>query len=264
MNKQLLVGLLVLSATLLNFMPANHQAQDLRLKLKKGDVFKMENTTDQFIEQEIMGQTQEQHQVMKYTLSYEVTDVVNKIYTLKITYLAVSAMMDTPMGKMEYDSENHDGGDISPMLKGFAALPGKHFEIKVNEMGQTIEVNGTDEMLDQLVKEFDLPDENTREQVRGSLKRQFGDKALKSNMESAMALYPEKPVNPGDNWKTSVTTEVMTSMVVNNQYTLDAIEGNTANLSVQSTIKSKPNGEGLEMGGMKLFYEMNGEQAGKN
>ena len=198
MNKQLLLGLLVLSTTFLNFKPVNHQAEDLKLRLKKGDVFKMENTTDQLIEQDIMGQTQEQHQVMKYTLSYEVADVVNKVYIMKITYLAVSAMMDTPMGKMEYDSENHDGGDISPMLKGFAALPGKHFEIKVNQMGKTIEVNGTDEMLDQLVQEFDLPDESTREQLRESLKRQFGDKALKSNMESAMAFYPGRPVNTGD------------------------------------------------------------------
>lgn len=237
------------------------QGIDLKLKLKKGDVFTIETTTDQLIQQDVMGQKQEQTQVTTFINRYEVTESQDDLYTMKVTYTDVYVSMKTPMGDMEYDSKNPPA-DISPALQGFAGLKGSYFTMQLNHKGEVKKVEGVDEMLDKMINNMDIPSDDMRAGIKENMKTQFGDEALKSSMERSMAIYPDKSVKKGDSWKKNTSMSMGMYADIENTYTLTSIEGNKANVKVASVVSSMEDNKGMEIGGMKIFYEVGGKQVG--
>ena len=230
-----------------------------RLKLKTGEKYFIKNVNDQKITQSFMGQTQTTEQTMGFGLDMDVAavdaagnmDVVQK-------YSWVTFKQKGPMGDVVYDSAK-PSGPVPAAAQSFAALLGESMTLKITPQGQVLEVGGLKKMRENVAKK--LPAEQ-REQALAALERFLSEPMVKELTQNSMAMYPEEPVGVGDSWARKVVLSQGFAAIIESRYTVKDRKGGTATLAVASTIQPNPNGKPMEMGPMKLTYNLSGKQTG--
>lgn len=234
----------------------------LKLKLEKGACYVFHHTSDQDITQTIQGKKQEIQQTMLFEYEMLVQDIDKENnYIIKNSYTKVAFSQDGPMGTIEYDSTK-PSKTVHPVAKGFAGLVNQSFIIKMNKEGKVVDVIGVDKMLDSILKKMEFPTEAARKMTEKTMKKQFGEDALKEQMENMFLNYPEKPVGPGDKWTRSISLTRGFPMNIENAYSLKKFEGDTAFINIRSTIRPNRNSEGMKMGNMTMKYNIQGVQTG--
>lgn len=235
----------------------------LRLRLKKGESYKLRMTTDQKISQTIQGKQVDMSQTMGIGFTYHVREVdADGTAAVKLTYDSVLFKQDGPLGKIEYDSSNPPE-TVHPMAKGFAALTGQSFSMRLSPQGQIKSVEGVDAMFTRVMQNIDVPDARVKATLEKKLKQQFGDDALKEMMENTMAIYPDKPVAIGDSWSKKVVVTKGFAITLENTWTLKDRKDGVAVVDVQSKITPSQNAKPIEMGMMKVRQDISGSQEGQ-
>ena len=232
----------------------------LRLNLKEGDSFRFKVVVDQDIRQTVMGQAQDMVQQIGMGQQFDVLSAADGVYDVKLTYYWVSYLQDGPMGRVEYDSDDPPEV-IPPMAIGFAALKGRHVVMKIDALGYVQDIIGIDAMLDAMVMKFDSLGMTPPPEMKESLKQQFGDEAMKAQMENMMAIYPEEEVGIGDTWTKEVALKSGMPMTLVNTYRLVGREAGQAQIEVESIV-TPSSGDPMEVGGMTLAYAISGTQQG--
>lgn len=235
---------------------------ELRYTFKKGQTFNMRMTADQKISQTIMGTKQDMDQRIVLGMRFDVKDVAaDGVATVKTTYDRASLRQSGPMGTTEYDSSKPDG-NVPVAAQGFAALVGQGFVIKWAPDGQVKDVEGLDSMLRNVMRKIDVPSPQLRPIVEKQLKEQFGEKAMKENMQAASAIFPDRPVAIGDSWQRSFIVTKGFPVIVDSTWTLKELKDGVAIIDAVSTIKPNPEAKPVEMGAMKLSMRFSGKQSG--
>ncbi|MCX5638754.1 MAG: DUF6263 family protein [Planctomycetota bacterium] len=75
-------------------------------------------------------------------------------------------------------------------------------------------------------------------------------------------IYPDRPVGVGDSWNKTIVLSVGFPMIMENKWTLKEHKDGVATIELDSTIKPDPNAKPMEMGQMKMSYELSGRQQG--
>jgi hypothetical protein len=234
----------------------------LRLRLEKGKAYGLRMVAEQEITQTIQGQQQTMNQTVGTDYVFAVRDVgPDGTYAVTVTYKAVRFRQTSPVGTVAYDSASPPEV-IPPMARGFAALVGQNFGMKVSDQGRVTEVTGVDAMLTRMISELHLPAGPMQDAVSESLRAQFGDEAIREMMESMMAIYPDQPVAVGDSWSKEVVVSRGFPMIIQNQWTLTGRRDGLAQIAVKSSIKPNEEGAPTKMGPMSLKYNMSGTQDG--
>ncbi len=234
----------------------------LRLRLQEGESYNLRMITDQKIFQTIQGQRQDITQTMGMECTFNVEEVdTNGIASVKITYHSVFFKQDGPMGKIEYNSSNPPA-IVPPMAVGFAALVGKSFSMKISPHGHIKDVQGVGAMLTHMMEKLDLPEGHMRTSIEKQLRDQWGDEAIKEMMENTFAIYPDKPVGIGDSWTKRVIISRGFPMILDNTWKLKARKGGVAIIEASSIVKPNPEAAPIEMGPLRLSYDISGEQKG--
>lgn len=237
---------------------------DLKLRLKKGDVYNVGFVIDQDIKQILPGQPKAQNLKQKIGMGYrmEVTEVDAEGTTLlRTVYDSVRFRQEGPAGVVEYDSRQPPER-VPPIALGFAALPGQTFTIVMTPAGKVAEVRGVNEMLQSIMKRAQMPDGPAQEAMLKMMKEQFGEQAMKEQMQNLFGFYPESPVAVGESWSQEVKISMGFPMVLNNTYTLESRDGGVARIAVESRLSSNPEAKPLEVGPMTMTYALTGSQTG--
>ncbi|WP_456427442.1 DUF6263 family protein [Rhodocaloribacter sp.] len=255
------VGSLLLLTVLVASAAFHNDKVTLRLHLKEGDSYRLYNLIDQDINQVVMGQEQAVKQQIGMGYQYDVLSAGEGVYRVKATYYRVYFKQSGPMGEILYDSENPP--ETLPMqAKGLAGLLGQSLTLTFDEMGHVQDVEGVDEMLADIMKQFEGVDPAMKAQMEQGMRRQFGVDAIKSQMETTFAIYPEDPVGVGDTWTRDLTLNGgLLPMKISATYRLEAIEDGQAKLAVESNITGASD-EPMNMGGMEIELDLSGTQNG--
>lgn len=236
----------------------------LRLNLDQDQTYSYVSTTDQVITQDIMGMNQVIKQ--KIMLYYDVTvkEVSDETYTLDYTYTRAALNMDGgPMlGVTEYDSEDADE-NVPPMAMGYSGLVGQTFTTIVNYQGEILEVQGVDAMLDNMVEGMDGIPASERETMKTSLRSQFGEDAMKSNLQGASPILPEKKVKAGKGWDYTSTITAGFTMDQTSEYTVKSVSSDEVVLTSTFSQVSDPESP-METNGMTMNYEVTGSGTGES
>lgn len=260
-SKQILRTLLVLGIVM-TYSCAGKKVL-LQLRLTEGLSRTSRVTTTQHIVQTLQGQTidMEQSIIMEYI--YDVLTVTEEgDATIKLTYSKIGFIQDGPLGKTEYRSWE-EGKEVPLMAQGFASLVGQSVTMTLTPQGRVSEVSGFDALLDQVMKNFDMPSgSEMKEQLEENLRKQFGDVAFKETMEKMFAIYPDKPVGIGDSWSAEYTLTAGFPMIISNTWTVKAIVGDKVTVGVNSTIQPNKEGTLPQIGGVNITYEIQGTQQG--
>jgi hypothetical protein len=235
---------------------------ELRLRLKQGETYRVRTTVEQKINQTTGPNQQATEQTIGVGYSI-VVDAVDGAGNMKVTtnYDSVLFRQKGPSGLVEYDSVAAPK-QVPPAAKAFAALAGLRYGATLTPAGQVTAVEGLDAMLADMVRNLDLPEGPTKAAVQKVLAEQFGEDAMKRNVQNMFALYPEQPVAVGDAWQRKLVVAKGFPVVIEGTYTLKAREAGVATVDVKATLSPNEAAGAVELGTGKMSYDLTGEQSG--
>jgi hypothetical protein len=143
---------------------------------------------------------------------------------------------------MDFDTDiKPDSSDmVSGMMnKMFGALKGGKFAFTMNEQGKIGSVTGINDMMQRILTSFDISNVAS---MSAELNNVFNEENFKQNLQQSFGMYPDKPVKPGDTWTNTMDMANQNMpMKIENTYTLQSVDSNTAHVKVDGKISS-PNG----------------------
>ncbi|MEM0997681.1 MAG: DUF6263 family protein [Bacteroidota bacterium] len=228
----------------------------LEFNVEPGTVHKMLVKTDQTVAQKVMGMSQEVGNAIEMYIKQEVKAVDDQgVATVEVTYERVKMTMDNPMmGKQTYDSDNKDDED-SMLGMGYKGLIGNSFIMKMDKRAQVVDVSGVENLYG------DLFDELGDEQLSAQLKNSFGPEAMKKNMQQMATVFPDVLIGEGDTWGAETGMAGEFGLNLETTYKVDLIDADKCVLAMESEVKTDEDA-GIDMGGMKVSYDITGEQTG--
>lgn len=258
MIKKISIFLLLLSA--LTIVKAHNKTAEeqgkqsvlLKMNLKKGASYLFSTSIDQLVNQEVMGNQMDIKQQTQVDYIYEVVESNTQGMKIKSTYQTMAINMETPQGNFHFDSKRTDNPE-SP-LKAVGKMVGKSFVMYLSPEGEVTKVEGMQDVLNS------IGGEASTQQL---LKQQFSDSAFMNMMNVSLNIYPNKEIQPNESWQKDFKMPMagMMEMDLQNQYTLTAINGKQADISVHSTIKLSPLDSESPLGNMQI--NLTGTQDGK-
>ena len=147
--------------------------------------------------------------------------------TLRQVLDSLRMEMNTPMGKMGFDSTNPtELQDPTGMMKNiFSSMIGEPFTVVVAPTGRVEKVEGMSRMMEKMLKTF--PQNPGSLPVMEALKSSLSDEAMRGLLGQGFAQFPAKAVRVGETW----TGEFKTSnpaigvMVTTTAFSLKSVEG---------------------------------------
>lgn len=251
-NKKAITILLICMAFMLALGGCGEKGK-LMMNFKKGDSFNVEMNTNLKTTMNILNQNVETDEVEKVLYNYKITDIdKDNVYTIKATIKSIYMKSANEKGTNEYDSSKDIGkNDINSNL--MTSLIGRAFTIKLTPVGEVKEIKGFDE----LIKTWTS---NTTEQ--DSLKKLFGNDALKEQVEQMFKLYPDKKVNVGDKWTTDMSISSGIPMSIKTTLQLKDKKNGIATIDENSKIGMNGDKSVMDFGGLKFKLNLSGDQNG--
>ncbi len=249
---------------------------DLRLRLEKGQTYKMKTTQEMKINQMIPGQQQAMtiNQKTSGINIYTVEDVQpDGSIVLKITHDTISFKQAIPMQNVdiEYDSANPSSSNttdpMSSMVSSiFGAIVGQSFTVAIAPDGKVKEIKGADVILTRInekINKLQLPNDAMRVNIETRIKSQYNEEALRANTENSFNQYPDKPIGIDDTWQKRTTVmEGGFPMIVDTIYTLKERKDGIVVIDIFAMIQTDRSARPVEMGAMKMQYNISGSVTG--
>ncbi len=182
---------------------------------------------------------------------------------IKLEYDWVSLLQKSPQGEVRYNSSK-TYRVLPKSARGFAALVGQRFFVKMTPQGRIEKINGLG-LLRSHVKSR-LPGSATEEQKDAMLKgmdSQLEQMATKEFFETLMAIYPEVAVGVGDSWSEKTSSIGGLPVVAERKFELKERKGGVAVIGVNSVIESDPEAKPLRTGTLEVTYKLSGKQEGQ-
>ena len=219
---------------------------NLKLNLPKGEKRSLNSDMDMKMSMTAAGQAFDIGMKMGTGMSVVCQDVnAEGIHTLKMTYDKLRmAMLMGGAPLIDYDSSRADNAP-NPVTGAFEALVGGELIVKMKPTGETVAVEGLDELAEKAAKK--APGQNAAQ-----LKEQI--KGMAQSFEQMQAAYPKEPVDIRDSWESELdmTTDPNMPMKVKAKYTLYDRKDGVAIIKVDGTISSTAGLKGTMKGTMNM------------
>lgn len=241
---------------------------DLKLNLKAGDSHEMKMVQIQDITQTVNGQEMKMKQTQEMILGVDCLSVdQDGVMDVKMAYKSMKMTIESPMGKMEFDSTNPKPADSNKpqekMMAGiFSAMVGSEFQMKVKPTGETFDVRGISEMMNKLKQQMPA------EQMQGAEKmidKMFDESQIKELTGNMMNMYPENKVAIGDSWYDTKSINFMLPIDIDTTYMLKNLKDGTAVIDVVSKMDMGDTSKPLDIDpNNKMSMQLSGTMNGTN
>ncbi len=208
-----------------------------KFNMAQGSKFSYSVVTDVNMNQSVMGKDMKLASKIITAYTFEVTADNAGFKTVKATISKIAMKIDANGMAMNIDSDLPTTDTTGPMAKVgkvFAGIKGGEFYFTINENGDVSKVTGMDEMIEKTLPGVAAEDTAFAKQT---LAQAFNDHSFKDNLQHSFAVYPGKPVKPGESWTKTYTMDISnTPMKVDNTFTLESVTGNVAKIKVVSKL----------------------------
>ncbi|NER11989.1 hypothetical protein GWK08_00920 [Leptobacterium flavescens] len=213
------------------FLQGNAQVS-LCYKLKKNDVFKVQQHSMQVITQEILGNKQEVTNNIVGTMNFTVKEVLDDSYEIEMVFLDLKLSMRSSelgeMVKIDATASNED-----PQAKVFNGLINYPITIKMKTNGDILSVENSDSLIENMLTSADIKDEFIRELMKTSLEKEYGSKALSESYKQMTFFYPDKEVKVNDRWENTYTGQLS----ANSTWKLHSVDSIEAVITGKAKVK---------------------------
>ncbi|HWB27829.1 MAG TPA: DUF6263 family protein [Chitinophagaceae bacterium] len=236
-------------------------AIDFKFNVPKGTKFSYTVGMNMGMDQAVMGQSMKVASKITIAYLFEVLDdSAGGWKKIRTTISRFGMQMNANGMEMNFDTDTPSEDTTGPMAqvgKIFGALKGGQFVFTMNGDGKIGEITGIREMTDKIIAGMTSVDTSV---ARTSLDKAFNEENFKQNLQQSFAMYPGKPVKPGDSWSKSIEMNSNgMPMKLDNTYTLKSVEGDSIKVDVVSKITA---GGSAMMQGMNL--DITGDMKGIN
>lgn len=235
------------------------QKISLKLKLTAGAKQNLFTSTEEKIDQELLGMKQTIDQVIGFGWTQEVQSVDDQgNATVRQTY--TSSRMKSAGAGQNVDFDSAKGGNAAPEAAPYATIVGLSFTFKISPQGKVLSVSGADQIVETLIKAVNAQ-EPLKTIIIQQVRLQFSEAALKEQIEAVYAIYPDRPVDNGDTWKRTTTMTSAFNATTENSFTLLEHVGGKATVAFKGTIDTKDS-KPIEMNLVKVTPQLTGTQTG--
>ncbi len=233
------------------------QKANLKLNLEEGKTYTQNMEMESTINQNVGGQDMEIIMKTSSITKYKIRQILDEGYLMELSYSKVAMSMGLPQGSVEFSSENPKEGDVFSSI--FSSIIDKPFEAVVTPLGRVVKLSGLDKLWEDMINNAEEIPEAQKQQMQKQIKNMYGEKSMRGSMESAMAIYPEKPVKKGAQW--TVNTKIETGMVATSiaTYTYIGKEGDLARIEGLAKIITEDTQEFSEVNGMEMRFDLEGQ-----
>lgn len=237
-------------------------ASMLGINVKQGDKYSVTSATEQKISMELNGQKLDISSKIDTGYIYDVTGIdKDGNATIKVQYDYIAVDQSSGAGSVSYDSRQ-PGQDNNPLAQQYKPIIGKGFTITMAKSGKIVAIEGIDKMLDDMLGSIEGVDPSTLQTLKDSLKQSFGDEALKEALGEMSDVFPDKKVNVGDSWTKEQEMNYGFPIKTSTTWILKELKDGKATVEVTSNVATNPGGSPIDLGVMKMNYQVNGTQSG--
>lgn len=232
-------------------------ATALQLKLAKGKTYYQKTVVDQHITQTVMEQPQVIDQTVGMGMKLDVLDVDGAgNMQVKYTFIWCMSKQTGAMGTLSYDSAQQATPPAG--METLAALLNQSYVVKLSPKGRVLDVNGVEQMKAAVQKK--LPP-GAEAGPMGNISAAFLDKqGVKEMTEGQMAIYPDKPVEPGQSWSEKRVLKTGFGRIEESKWTLQKQAAGVATIALTAALRSDPGAPPMDVQGMKLRFDVSGTQ----
>lgn len=185
---------------LIMFGPLLWGQMTLEYSLKEGDKFVIHQDATQLIVQEFDGYTHEMENKIDGLMEFLVTAVQKDQYELDMIFrdLGMSITSNMQGELMNIRATDLKEDDVQSRI--FHSLLNVPIRIVLNKSGNITSVDGGDALIDKMTAAAQLTDSISRQNLRSSLKGEFGSEALSNSFEQMTYIYPDKDEISEQGW----------------------------------------------------------------
>jgi hypothetical protein len=234
----------------------------LKMNLEKNKVYRFSSSSEQTTTQTINGNQQTTDTRIDHTISLKMIDATADFMVTEI-HIDTMKTKTNAMGKTVNINSTVEGNakstEMADVMSAYLNRLSKNaLYVKMDYNGKVIEIVNAKMLSDVILK--DTSSIALTGMIGTGVKKQIadltGEKTLKTTIELFTYHLPGKQVAPGDIWDINVTsTTGGMSLDINTKYHLDGINGNSANIIVESAIKASANAAPIISGPAKVTYD---------
>jgi hypothetical protein len=190
-----MTALPLLDVSVLTAHPAGLAAQEveLRLSFEEGSEHRYQIVTETRTETPMMEVSQQQSQV----ILQEVLGVTGEAADVRLTWENISVSQASPMGVQAYDSAS-DPDPVDAGMAMMAMLLGRSLEARITMLGETVEVRGLSELMDDMIAHAsEMTPGAGGAAMREIFASMIDPQALVMEIQQPL---PGHSVSPGDSW----------------------------------------------------------------
>ncbi|WP_461451485.1 DUF6263 family protein [Mucilaginibacter sp.] len=248
----------LLSSLFLLLILSNCQAQKYKpaLNLVKGNTYFTNSTVTSSITQTYNGQDVNIAIDMAAKTAFNVTDVMDTIYHMQVSYVSIGLKVVSPAGTVEMNSDNKDPKDMSSTF--LAGMINKPFSVTVTRTGHVLEVKNIENIINAIFANLPQVDETQKAQMKAQFMQSFGETAFKGNLEQTLAIYPSVKVAKNDSWviKTSMQSVMSANLV--STYQLQDVTDTYYQIHGDSKVSTAITSTPAQINGMPVKYDLSG------
>lgn len=220
----------------------------LRLNLEKGDHYQMTMTSDNNVDQEMMGQQMKIVQKMVMSMSYKVLDVLpDKNYVIEYSYDKMKMDMDVNGQKMIIDSDDTTGNVASKSIKDMTSMK---LKFTMNSQGKIQSIEGIDNYMKAM---------SNNPQLAQTLSMFANEENFKASFGQYLGYFPDQEVEVGSKWDTSLIMPALMNMNMMMHFTVADIKDDQIDLDVNSDINID---NSIDNNGVNIQMKVTGTQTG--
>ena len=240
----------------------NAGAVAFRLRLKPGKTFRVRIASEQNIIQTIEEVRLEVPQYTEMVYTEEVLKVdADGVTHIRFVYESVVMKLGGIM-EISFDSNEPSMLDESPVIMGLRGLIGQSFTAKLSPDGRILDIKGTEQMIEAMLGEMNLPEDQMLEELRKTFQGICGEDALKESIKQLTGPYPPHPVCVGDEWVKHDEIEYEFPMFFDTTYKLAERLQDKLTIEFNGTVKVDSDQELVKSDIIGLRYDLAGGQSG--
>lgn len=229
---------------LLCFTPFQLLSQEkLSYNLKKDDFFKIKQDAEQLIIQEMDGAKHELTNDLEAIFSFKVVGETESKYIIELAFedFGMKTTSNLQGELINVKASEPIAGDI--MSEMFSGLIGYKMEMTMQKDGKIVEVNGGNELIENMVLKANITDDFTKNLMKKSLEKEFSSDGLAKSFEQMTFFYPTDAVGVGDSWKNEFTGKLQAK----NDWKLESLSSDEAKIIGDATIAMETSENGTTM-----------------
>jgi hypothetical protein len=255
--------ILLSTIALLFIIPVIAQERaNLKLNLEKNKLYRLKSVSGQTVTQTVNGNQQTVETKVDYMVSLKMLDITPEFVVTEVHFDTLITETNT-MGKttsinstVEGDIKSSETSEIMSCIMN--RLSKNALFVKIDFTGKPVEVVNAKMLSDMILK--DTASITLSEPVASALKTQVAATVSGNTLKTMIGGFtwhlPGKEVSVGDEWEMAQQTNSGGMLLaITTNYHLDKINGNNANITVESRIKAAENAPPIQSGGATVTYD---------